>query len=128
MGPMSQDGFEFKEEEVVRRFLLALPSKFEQIVVLIETLLDLESISIDELIGQLKPSEERINRNGGNTIASLNPTEDELVARLSSRLKVSCNCTNDRSKKSSSSNNNRGCNCGRGRGSGAHEQPRRWQC
>jgi hypothetical protein len=73
-------GFEYKEEETVRRFLQALPHKFEQIAVLIETLLDLEILMVDELIGRLKPTEEWINRNNGNMVASLNLTEDELVA------------------------------------------------
>jgi hypothetical protein len=73
-------GCEYKEEEIMRWFLLALPPKFEQITSLIETLLDLETITVDELIGWLKPSEERINRNGGKSITSLNLTEDELVA------------------------------------------------
>jgi hypothetical protein len=66
-----------------------LPPKFEQIAASIETLLNLETISINELISRLKPSEKRINRNGGNSITSLNLTQDELVARLSSQLKVS---------------------------------------
>jgi uncharacterized membrane protein YgcG len=81
-------GFEYREEEVVRKFLQALPPKFEQIIASIETLLDLETITVDELIGRLKPSEERINRNSGNSITSLNLTGDELVSRLSSRLKI----------------------------------------
>jgi hypothetical protein len=101
-------------------FLLALPPKFEQIAVTIETLLGLESISVDELIARLKPSEERINRNGGKSIASLNLMEDELVAQLSSRLKVSVNGVPDHSKESSSSNNKhgRGKGCGTGSQSG----------
>jgi hypothetical protein len=81
-------GYESKEVEVVRRFLLALPHKFEQIMVSIETLLDLESMMVDELIGHLKPTEECINHNGGNTVDSLNLIKDELVTRVSSRLKV----------------------------------------
>jgi hypothetical protein len=85
-----------------------LPPKFEQIMASIETLLDLESMSIDELIGRLKPSEERINRNAGKSIASLNLMEDELVARLSSRLKVTGNGGSNRLKESSSSNNQHG--------------------
>jgi hypothetical protein len=56
-------GFEYKEEEIVRGFLVALPSKFEQIATSIETLCDLDTITVDGLIGRLKPSEERINRN-----------------------------------------------------------------
>jgi hypothetical protein len=91
-------GFEYKEEEIVRRFLVALPPKFEQIATSIETLCDLDTIIVDELIGRLKPSEEQINRNNGKSIASLNLTEDELVAWLSSRLKTSGNGGGDRQK------------------------------
>jgi hypothetical protein len=77
---------------------------------------------VNELIGHLKPSEERINHNGGNTIASLNLIEDELMARLSSCLKVSGNSTADRSKESLSSNNKCGRGCGRGHGPDGHDR------
>jgi hypothetical protein len=110
-------GFEYKEEEIVRRLLVALPPKFEQIATSIETLCDLDTITVDELIGRLKPSEERINRNNGKSIASLNLTEDELVARLSSRLKTSGNGDGDRQKESSSGGGKLGRGRGRGRGS-----------
>jgi hypothetical protein len=112
-------GFEYKEEEIVRRFLAALPPKFKQIATSIETLCDLDTITVDELIGLLKPSEERINRNNGKSIASLNLTEDELVARLSSHLKTSGNGGDDRQKESSSGGGKRGRGRGRGRGSGS---------
>jgi hypothetical protein len=79
MNQLAVLGCEYKEEEIMRWFLLALPPKFEQITSLIETLLDLKTITVDELIGWLKPSEERINRNGGKSITSLNLMEDELV-------------------------------------------------
>jgi hypothetical protein len=111
-------GFDYMEEEVVQWFLLALPPKFEQIATSIEPLLNLETISVNELISRLKASEERINRNGGNTVAALNLTKDKLVARLPSCLKVSGNSRSDRSKEESSSNNNkRGRGHGRGHGS-----------
>jgi uncharacterized membrane protein YgcG len=110
-------GFEYKEEEIVRRFLAALPPKFEQIATSIETLCDLDTITVDELIGRLKPSEERINRNQGKSVASLNLTEDELVARLSSHLKMTGNGGGDRHKESSSGGGKRGRGRGRGRGS-----------
>jgi hypothetical protein len=109
--------FEYKEEEIVRRFLAALPPKFEQITTSIETLCDLDTITVDELIGRLKPSEERINRNQGKSVASLNLTEDELVARLSSRLKMMGNGSGDRHKESSSCSGKRGRGRGGGRGS-----------
>jgi hypothetical protein len=50
-------GFRNKDEEIVWRFLQALPPKFEQITALIETLLDMETIMVDEFIGHHKPSE-----------------------------------------------------------------------
>jgi hypothetical protein len=96
-------GFEYKEVEIIRRFLLALPSKFEQITTLIETLLHLETITIDELIRHLKPSKERINRKSGKNVASLNLTKDELVMRVSSHLKLSGNNSPKHPKASSSS-------------------------
>jgi hypothetical protein len=81
-------GFEYKEEEIMRKFLLALPPKLEQIATSIEMLLDLEMVTDDELVGCLKPSEERINRNGGGTVASLNITKDELIMKIMSCLKI----------------------------------------
>jgi hypothetical protein len=54
----------------------------------IETMLNLETVTVDELVGCLKPSEERINLNGGGAITSLNLTEDELIAKISSWLKI----------------------------------------
>jgi uncharacterized membrane protein YgcG len=110
-------GFEYKEEEIVRRFVAALPPKFEQITTSIETLCDLDTITVDELIGRLKPSEERINRNQGKLVASLNLTEDELVVRLSSRLKMTGNGGGDRHKESSSGGGKHGHGRGGGRGS-----------
>jgi hypothetical protein len=108
--------FEYKEEEIVRKFLQTLPPKFEQIAMSIETLLDLESISVDELVGRLKPTEERINRNGGGTIASLHLTEDELIAKITSRLKIAGGGNTDQQKAASSSGGNHGRGRCRGRG------------
>lgn len=56
----------------------------------IETLLDLDQISVEELIGRLKAAEERygLTSGGGGATASLNLTEDELVAKVMSRLQI----------------------------------------
>jgi hypothetical protein len=54
------------------------------------------------LIGRLKPTEERLNGSNSKAITSLNLTEDELVARLSSRLKILGNGVSNRSKEASS--------------------------
>jgi hypothetical protein len=80
--------FEYNEEEIVRKFPQPLSPKFEQITASIHTLLDLETISVDEPVGRLKPMEERINHNGGGAIASLNLTEDELIMKITSQLKI----------------------------------------
>lgn len=54
----------------------------------IETLLDLDTLSVEELIGRLKAAEEQYDfgSGGGGSTASLNLTEDELVARVMLRL------------------------------------------
>jgi hypothetical protein len=71
-------------------------------------------ITINELIGRLKPLEERINRN------RLNQIEDELVVQLSSRLNMSGNAGPDHPKELSSISGKHEHGCGRGRGSGFH--------
>jgi len=55
----------------------------------IETLLDLDMMSVEELVGQLKAKKERHDLSGtGNHIARLNLTEEELVVCVSKRLQI----------------------------------------
>jgi hypothetical protein len=116
----------YTKDEVVRRFLQALPPRFDQIAASIETLLDLANVSLDELIGRLKPVEEKMNRGDKESLAKLNLMEDQLVARLSSRLKVAGTGSSESSKEGSSSSggkhgrgHSRGCrNGGHGGGDG----------
>ena len=77
-------GSGYTEEEIVWKFLQALPSRYSQIAMSIETPLDLSDMSVEELIGRLKASEERHDL--GGSMAKLNLTEEELVARVVSRL------------------------------------------
>ncbi|XP_066377809.1 uncharacterized protein [Miscanthus floridulus] len=81
----------YTEPEIVRKFLQATPPRYSQIVMAIETLLDLGTLSVEELIGRLKAAEERydLGSGGGGSASSLNLTEDELVARVMSRLQLS---------------------------------------
>jgi hypothetical protein len=72
----------------VRKFFQALLPRFEQIAASIKTLLNLETVMVDELVGRLKPSEESINRNGGGAIVSRNLTKDELITKIMLRLKI----------------------------------------
>jgi hypothetical protein len=58
----------------------------------IETLLDLSDVSVEELIRHLKASEERHDLGGASgSMAKLNLTEGELVARVVSRLQLGGN-------------------------------------
>jgi hypothetical protein len=84
-----------------------LPLRFDQIAVSLETLLDLYDVSLDELIGRLKPVEEKMNR-GEDSLAKLSLTEDELVARLSSHLKTPGSGA-PKSSMEASSGSKRGC-------------------
>jgi hypothetical protein len=81
----------YTEPKIVRKFLQAMPPRYEQIVMAIETLLDLNDLSVDELVGRLKAVEERygLSGNDGSSAARLNLTEEELVDRVISRLQVS---------------------------------------
>lgn len=77
------------EKELVRKFLQALPARYMQIAMSIETMLDLGDMSVEELIGQLKESEERHGLGGDNAVGRLNLTEEERVARVATKLQIS---------------------------------------
>jgi hypothetical protein len=124
-----------EEEEIVRKFLEALPDRFEQIAVAIETLLDLEDVSLDELVGRIKATEERLNRSkgrggggsGGGAAGKeidgkLYFTEEQVIARLASRLNIDGSAA--RGKASSGPGKRRG-DVGRGkeRGKDARSGP-----
>ncbi|CAD6250987.1 unnamed protein product [Miscanthus lutarioriparius] len=92
---------------------LGFPS-WLKIAVAIETLLDLEDVSLDELVGRLKATEERLNRSkgrGGGGSGSggagkeidgkLYFTEEQVIARLASRLNINADRLAARDKTSS---------------------------
>lgn len=61
-------------------------------MMVIKTLLDLDTLSVEELIGRLMAVEERYDlggSSGGGALASLNLTNDELVARVVLWLELS---------------------------------------
>jgi hypothetical protein len=116
----------YEEETIVRTFLHALPECFHQIAVAIETLLDLEEVSLDELLGRLKATEERMDRAkakggvgpsaGGKEINDkLYFTEEQVIARLTSRLNLNTDGSGTRDRAQASSGGHRG-GIGRGRG------------
>jgi hypothetical protein len=51
-------GEEVKDSEIVVKMLQSLPPRFKQIMIVIKTLLDVSTMSIAYLIGQLKEAEE----------------------------------------------------------------------
>lgn len=52
-------GDNVEEVRVVQKLLRVVPSRYAQIVVAIETMLGLRTISVEELIGRLRTTEER---------------------------------------------------------------------
>jgi hypothetical protein len=66
----------------VRKFLEVVPRKYMQIAMSIETLVDLNTLSIDELVGRLKAAEERSGLDEeGASGGQLLLTEEEWQAR-----------------------------------------------
>ncbi|WVZ87318.1 hypothetical protein U9M48_033973 [Paspalum notatum var. saurae] len=91
------DSLKFKDGETVYDFGIRINRIANQLVVLEGGLKDPKEIvrkflqalpPLEELIGRLKATEERHGYSGNDTIAKLNLTEDELVARISSRLQL----------------------------------------
>ncbi|XP_066311136.1 uncharacterized protein [Miscanthus floridulus] len=89
-------GDEEPEPKVVAKYLRVARPRYRQLVVSIETLLDIDTLSIEEVTGRLKAADDGANPGGGagsfgggSSAARLNHTEDELVERVMSRLQVS---------------------------------------
>jgi hypothetical protein len=57
---------EIKEQRVVEKLLRSVPPRFEHLVTSIETLLDISSLSLEEVIGRLKAPEDRMDRADSN--------------------------------------------------------------
>ncbi|KAG8082876.1 hypothetical protein GUJ93_ZPchr0014g46611 [Zizania palustris] len=110
-------GKPYSEEDIVRKFLQVVPPKFDQIAASIETLLELSEVTVDELIGRLKAME-RVGVRGDSAIARLNLTEDELLAKLSSRLKMTAPGGSKEASSGGERGRGYGRGCGRGRGGG----------
>lgn len=76
-----------EEERVVKKFLRVVPPKYTQVAIAIETLLDLSTLSIDELTGRLRSAEERYGLEESDTKSGtqLLLTEEEWRARQRNR-------------------------------------------
>jgi hypothetical protein len=77
------------DKRVVRKFLRVVPARYNQIVVAIEMFCDLDTLTIEELIGRLQaaedrfePTVEKVTEKAGNLLL----TEDEWAAKNKSRM------------------------------------------
>jgi len=99
---------------VVRKFLSVVPKRCKQMACSIMTLLDLNTLSIEELIGRLKAAEEcdEEEETGSRASGKLLLSEEEWFARLKLRDGAGA----------SSSSTSRSHDRGRGRGRGGRGQ------
>lgn len=74
-------GEEIQESYVVKKLLRAVPSKFLQIVSIIEQFGNIETMSVEEAIGSLKAHEERTKGQAENNGTQLLLTEEEWSKR-----------------------------------------------
>ncbi|XP_073363009.1 uncharacterized protein [Aegilops tauschii subsp. strangulata] len=71
------------EKRVIRKFLSVVPKQFSQIALSIETLVDLDTLSVEELTGTLKAAEEHHElHQATDEMGRLLLTEEEWHARL----------------------------------------------
>jgi hypothetical protein len=91
-GPAQQlarhgDG-DISEQKAVEKFLRIIPTKYTQIALSIETLLDLSSLSIEEVIGRLKAVDDRNESPPADPVSISGKmlfTKDQWLARQKER-------------------------------------------
>jgi transposase InsO family protein len=106
-------GDEVTDKEVVKKMLHSVPEKLEQVAILMETLLDLNSLSIEEVAGHLRAVEQRKKTSTPPTADAggrLLLTEEEWTARMKAKEKGGSS--------GSGGGRGRGHNRGKGHGSG----------
>ena len=83
---LAQVGVDIGEEEAVAKYLHVVPPQFAQIALSIETLLDMSTLSIEEVTGRLKAVEDRAEAPARTTAGGqLLLTEEQWAARLRER-------------------------------------------
>ena len=74
------------DTEVVKKLLQVVPDRLTQVAISIETLLDVSTLSIEEVAGHLQSMEQRYERsNAGGLGNKLFLTEEEWMARMRRR-------------------------------------------
>ncbi|KAE8792247.1 hypothetical protein D1007_33249 [Hordeum vulgare] len=83
---MVQLGETMAEKRIIRKFLSVIPKRYSQIALSTETLVDLDTLSVEELTGRLKAAQERYELEQTEAgVGHLLLTEEELNARLKNR-------------------------------------------
>ncbi|XP_039771974.1 uncharacterized protein LOC120640173 [Panicum virgatum] len=114
------------ETTMVRRILQAVPPRYDQITHSIETLLDIDAMSTDELVGRLKSAkvrEKSRESTSTNSNGKLLLSEEEWLARYKHRL------AGEGSRSGSNSGKPSGSSCGGNKGGaragGSYDEPAR---
>lgn len=79
-------GDKIEEDRVIKKFLRVVPPRYSQVAISIETLVDLQTLSVEELTGRLKAVEERYEQdNTDDASGHLLLTEEDWLARMKQR-------------------------------------------
>jgi hypothetical protein len=90
-----------EDTRVVKKMLRVLPQRYAQIAIAIETLLDLKTLTIEELVGRLKLVEDRFGiESVTDKAGKLLLTEEEWVSRNRHRLLPESSSSSGGEKKS----------------------------
>jgi uncharacterized membrane protein YgcG len=118
-------GDEITNKDVVKKLLHSVPEKLEQVAISMETLLDLNSLSIEEAAGHLRDVEQRRQKRSTSPAADtggcLLLTEEEWEARMKAKDKDSSSGSGD-SGSGRGRSKNKGCGGGRSGGTDSSSQ------
>lgn len=87
VGGLRELGEDVKDGRVVRKVLRVVPKKWKQVAVSIEMLLDLDTMTMEELIGRLRVAVDAEEEEVAKEVARLNLAEEQRDARRRQRGK-----------------------------------------